>query len=189
MIIALGLILVAVTACAAVGQKGIGLSIGYTEIKGDDFDKTSAYDVDWGPNMGGHFNLGLTEKVSFLASFNHFVNDYGDEDVHLEFIYNPVTVGLSYDLFSFSTDFTTSLDAGFGYYIWEYTKNAKTCVEDNAFGINTGVGVEYALTPTIGIKPYLGYHYIFSKDQERYGPEDDNEYLADFGVAFMFYLD
>jgi hypothetical protein len=59
----------------------------------------------------------------------------------------------------------------------------------NSFGLNTGIGVQKNISSRLAIFIEVMYHYVFSRNPERFGTDDFNEqdFLGlNLGLSFGF---
>jgi hypothetical protein len=173
------------------GWLGLGCGGGIAQLGGDDISN-----YDWGPNFGAHVKYGVIPNLSLIGEFNYTWNSWS-EDSKARIVYMPVAVGAIWDFASLmppETKFVPYIEAGTGWYMWKSQYDGETVVlpnnekvEGSSFGLNFGTGVEIFPMPSLGISPNIKWHYVFSRDQDKFGNEDDNEYLLDGGVGITWY--
>jgi len=87
--------------------------------------------------------------------------------------------------------------AGVGMYMWYFAKNERTDkwttvdgeeVKASSLGINVGGGVEYFATEKLAVFGRLNYHFVMMKDEDKFGPDFDNQGFLTFGAGVTYYL-
>ncbi|KPJ52123.1 hypothetical protein AMJ39_08610 [candidate division TA06 bacterium DG_24] len=174
------------------GMLGIGVGGGIAQVMGDDIDN-----YNFGPNMGLHVKYGIVPSWSLVGSFNYTWNTWS-EDSKAKLVYMPFSLGAVYDFSSLmppDTRWVPCLEGCLGLYQWKAEYDGETVVdplsneklEASSLGLCLGAGVEIFPMQSLGISPNFRFHYIFSADQDKWGTEDDNEYLWDAGVGVTWY--
>lgn len=89
--------------------------------------------------------------------------------------------------------------AGVGYYSWKFTddgmggdpvklENSEEFKKDS-FGFNLGAGLEYFVVENkFSLGGKLNYHYVFAKDEDKFGKDFDNQGFFTFRAGLTYYL-
>lgn len=172
------------------GMLGIGVCGGITQVMGDDIEN-----YDLGPNMGLHIKYGIVPSLSVIGSFDYAWNTWS-EDSKAKLVYMPFSLGCVWDFSKWmppDTKWIPYAEGGVGLYQWKAEYDGETVVWNNeeakasSFGLCAGAGVEIFPMQSLGISPNIKFHYVFSADQDKFGTEDDNEYLFDGGLGITWY--
>ena len=188
------LLVACVSYCSAlgIGKLGIGARGGVLQVQGDDIE---GYGI--GPAFGGHISFGIIPGLTAVGSFTYGWNEH-DEVQDAKLVYMPIALGIQYDLSSFMPPgimFVPGVGAGAGMYTWkselegESVKVGDEDLEGSDLGLYGELGVEFLPIPDLGIRPHVGFHYIFSADEDKFGAAwDSNSYLIAGGVGVTYYI-
>ncbi len=89
--------------------------------------------------------------------------------------------------------------AGVGYYSWRFTDDGMdgdpVKLENNeefkkdSFGLNLGAGLEYfVMEKKLSLGGNLNYHYVFAKDEDKFGKDFDGQGFFTFRAGLTYYL-
>lgn len=89
--------------------------------------------------------------------------------------------------------------AGVGMYMWYFSRNERTDklaspykpeeeFKGSSLGINVGGGVEYFATEKLAVFGRVNYHFVMMKDEDKFGPDFDNQGFLTFGAGVTYYL-
>jgi opacity protein-like surface antigen len=209
-----GLCLMAFPAFAAKGDMAFGVNGGLAMPLGalaEDFDPMSedagGADMKMGFDFGVTFDYFLMKELAIGADFSYAMNTMDDQEiegntyeelikgktmqygVHGKYFVptgGPVSpyLNLGLSMYNRKAEFSDEFMDGMGM--------DEDNVSDNVFGMNFGAGVEYMVTPQVGLGVNGAYHYTFGEFKPEVGGEevemlDDWNYMT-FNAAVTFHF-
>jgi len=190
------LCLMAVPALAEKGDMAFGLNGGMAMPMGQLADEDYA-DMKMGPDFGLGFDYFITKDFALGLDGSYVMMTANESD---DVKAKTMAFGVHGKYFvPTGGQFMPYLNLGVGMYNRkvEFSGDAadflgEDNVSDNTFGLNAGVGVEYKVTPKIGIGVNGAYIYTFGEFKPEVGGEevsllDDWNYIT-FNAAVTFYF-
>lgn len=192
------LCLMAFPAFAEKGDMAFGVNGGLAMPMGQLADEDYA-DMKMGPDFGIGFDYFITKDFALgLDGSYAMMTSNGSDDVKGK----TMAFGVHGKYFvPTGGQFMPYLNLGVGMYnrkvefsqeVADFLELDDTNVSDNTFGLNAGVGLEYKVTPTVGIGVNGAYVYTFGEFKPEVGGEevsmlDDWNYIS-FKGAVTFYF-
>jgi opacity protein-like surface antigen len=190
------LCLMAFPAFAEKGDMAFGVNGGLAMPMGQLADEDYA-DMKMGPDFGLGFDYFITKDIALGLDGSYAMMTSNESD---DVKANTMAFGVHGKYFvPTGGQFMPYLNLGVGMYNRKVEFSGDTAdflgednVSDNTFGLNAGVGVEYKVTPKIGIGVNGAYIYTFGEFKPEVGGEevtllDDWNYIA-FNAAVTFYF-
>ncbi len=194
------LVLMAVPAFAAQGDMAFGVNGGMAMPMGCLADEDDGADMKMGPDFGINFDYFITKDMA-LGLDGSYVMMTSNESDDIKAKTMQFGVHGKYFVPTGNEQFLPYLNLGVGYYNRkiEFEGDAadffgEDKLSDNKFGLNAGVGVEYKVTPMVGIGVNGAYHYTFGEWKPEIDGEEPEEALLDdwnyisFKGAVTFYF-
>jgi len=195
------LCLMAFPAFAAKGDLAFGVNGGLAMPMGCLADENDGADMKMGPEFGIGLDYFITKDLA-LGVDGSYVMMTANEDSDVKAKTMQFGVHGKYFVPT-GGQFLPYLNLGVGMYnrkvefsdaVAEYLELDESSLSDNKVGINAGVGVEYKVTPTVGIGVLGAYNYTIGEwKPEVNGTEPDEALLDDwnyisFKGAVTFYF-
>lgn len=131
----------------------------------------SGAQANFGYLLSDYFNITLSAGYQKLGSKNFFISEFLHYDFDLEYIVLPYN------------DFTPFLNAGFG-------ALNDIMGEDQAtkFKTQIGGGLEYKISPAIGLRGFGKYHMGFDDDWDGLVQGKRNDHFLQLGIGIQIYI-
>ena len=192
-----------------VNKLGVGIDGGILiPATGDVVPDSSVSDFfDLGPSFGVHVCYGVIPEFSVEAGFKYSfmkmkdeVNDEPSKEPYLNMpqIYVDGILNLGSFIKKENNMINPFVRAGVGIYPWKLTEDDVTGdavrLDNNeefkktSFGLNFGAGLEYFATPELSLFAEGKFHYVFTKDEDKFGPDfDDTGHIGvTAGLTYYF---
>jgi opacity protein-like surface antigen len=186
----------------------LGISLwtkAYTPIHGSLAQDEKTTDVlKLGPDFGLALRYRLSRSFGFDGTFDFSWMNVAEE-YRAEFGEDPawvmpqITLNATYHVGPAleSKRINPYIQAGFGLYPWRITQKGVTGdpalrngeeFRKTSFGLNAGLGLEFRATERLALFAAGRYNYVFSKDEEKFGTEFDNQGFVGFGAGLTLYI-
>ena len=170
-------------------------------------DSSIGYFFDLGPSFGVHVCYGVIPEFSVEAGFKYSfmkmkdeVNDEPSKEPYLNMpqIYVDGILNLGSFMEKENNMINPFVRAGVGIYPWKLTEDDVTGdpvqldngeeFKKTSFGLNFGAGLEYFATPELSLFAEGKFHYVFTKDEDKFGPDfDDTGHIGvTAGLTYYF---
>jgi opacity protein-like surface antigen len=191
-----------------IGKLGFGVDGGLFIPASGDFTADSSFSdfFSVGPGFGAHVNYTICKQAAVRGGFSYTFLKMKDEArgnmtnkpyLATPYLYLDGILNFGGFMKPGST-INPYLAAGAGFYTWKVTDDGvggdaiklanNEEFKNTSLGIHFGPGVEFFATPALSIFAEGKYHLIFTKDNDKFGPEFKNLGAVDATVGLTYHF-